>query len=172
MTGARTKITLGWRPAGTRARRVDDFAEGERTALTTRTLAAVPIHVQPARRVGDIGRRLENWGRWAKEAEGKGADCMTGAICDRARRAAVGDLLGGRPEDERINRADAERINSAFAKLAGDHRQLLHWTYIECMKDRVIAKLCGFDKSEYADRLTVAQTAIELVAGPYPDSRR
>lgn len=172
MSELRTKITRGWRPASmTPARRRDDFQEGEATALTSRTLGARTIAVQPARRASDIGRRLENWGAWANGQGTKGPDCMTGAICDRARRAALGDNLAGSYAVDRVNNADAERINTAFVRLAADHRKVLHWTYVMGAKDRVVAKVCEFPRDEYDGRLRAAQDAIESAAGPYLELR-
>lgn len=172
MSEQRTTITRAWRPTGTPARRHDDFIEIGGANATTRTLTPAPLKVVPARRAEDIARRLENWGWWAKAKEGKGADCMTGAICDRARRAAVGNLLAGPLDDERINNVDAERINSAFVKLPEVHRHILLWTYVEGMKEGVVAKACGFPRHEYGVRLAEAQNAIESWAGKYLELRR
>lgn len=79
-----------------------------------RTLTPASLEVVPARRADGIACHLENWGRWAKTKEGKGADCMTGAVCERARRAAVGDLLARPPW--RVNGSTTRMQNGSTAR--------------------------------------------------------
>ena len=122
--------------------------------------APVPTSTGPQRRENEIERRLENWGTWASEGQRGGSACMTGVIYDRGRRAAGAHAIEAQ-QRTMINRGDAGKIASAFARLAANHRELLHWTYVEGLKAAVVAKACNFPKDEYASRLTAAQTAIE-----------
>jgi DNA-directed RNA polymerase specialized sigma24 family protein len=157
LTERRTTITVGWRPAGAPARRVDDFLE----------VAAEPepLQQQPERRVErrNISRRLENWGAWATSRGSRGADCMTGLVCESARRAALGDVWSGHEVRDRIDARDAERIQAAIPKISQDQRWVLNWTYVEGQKESVVAAACGFPLREYAQRLVDAQAAIESV---------
>lgn len=160
MTERRATITLGWRPQGAPARRVDDFQEV--------AFAPEPIQQPPARQEErrSIGRRLENWGMWANmdnRRGGGGADCMTGVICESMRRHAVGELHPPAPVNDRIDVPDAERINSGLAKIDEAYRWVLHWTYIVCAKPWGVAGACGFPTREYEQRLAQAQAAIESV---------
>jgi hypothetical protein len=163
-------ITLKWRPAGSPARRLDDFVE-DRTEPTR----APQRRNQPARQVErrSIGRRLENWGMWANmdnRSGGSGADCMTGVICESMRRHAVGELHPPAPVNDRIDVPDAERINSALGKIDELHRWVLHWTYVVCAKPWGVAGACGFPTREYDGRLLAAQEAIEAVVGGQQNS--
>lgn len=162
MTNRRTTITLGWRPPGAPARRVDDFLEVP--------AASAPVQQRPVRQVErrSIGRRLENWGQWANmdnRGGGSGADCMTGVICESMRRHAVGELHPPAPVNDRIDVPDAERINLGITRIAEEHRWVLHWTYVVGAKPWAVAGACGFLAREYAARLVAAQQAIEAVAG-------
>jgi hypothetical protein len=165
LTDRRTTITLKWRPAGSPARRLDDFveAQGEPTRVPQRRL--------PAERVVErrsIGRRLENWGMWANATPARGgANNMTAVVCDNMLRHSKDamKLLPPAPANDRIDVPDAERINRAFTKLPEIHRGVLHWTYVVGAKPWAVAGACGFPTREYGIRLGDAQAAIEEIAG-------
>lgn len=170
MTERRTTITRTWRPI-TPAPRVDDFQEAP----------AEPVRMperrrQPERQVErrSIGRRLENWGMWANMGNrgGRGgSDNMTAVICENMRRHAVGELHPPAPVNDRIDVPDAERINAALARIAQEHRWVLHWTYVVCAKPWGVAGACGFPTSEYGVRMGDAQAAIEVAAGGIGERR-
>jgi len=65
-----------------------------------------------------IRDRLKNWARWVdwcvrRDLWGRGTDCMTGLICDRLRRAALGDVWSGVQMPSDIDERDAELIERA-----------------------------------------------------------
>ena len=170
MTERRAIITRRWRPAGAPARRLDDFQEAAPQNAAEAATSA-PVRIVERR---SIGRRLENWGMWANAAPsrgGRGADCMTGAICDSMRRHAIGELHPPAPVNDRIDVVDAERINRAFVRLSDGRRGILHWTYVVGVKARAVAGACGFPSHEYGARLGDAQAAIEELAGGIGEQR-
>lgn len=109
----------------------------------------------------DIGLRLENWARWATAYSSRGADCMTGAICESLRRAALGDVWSGHEVRDRIDSRDAERIQLAMPKIDQADRWLLHWCYIKQERPEVVARLCRFPIREFVQRFRAAQRAVE-----------
>lgn len=167
MTERRAVITLGWRPQGAPARRRDDFVE----VANAPALAQQQPEPQVERR--SIGRRLENWGMWANAApsRGSGGNIMTAVICENMRRHAVGELHPPAPVNDRIDVPDAERINASLARIAQEHRWILHWTYVVCAKPWGVAGACGFPTREYGVRLGDAQAAIEAAAGGIGEQR-
>lgn len=111
----------------------------------------------------DIGARLENWARWATAQGGRGADCMTGAICESLRRNALGDVWSGHEVSERIDTKDAVRIQLAMPKIPFPQRLLLNWCYIEQVRPEIVARKCSFPVREFVARFREAQAAIEDV---------
>jgi hypothetical protein len=158
----RATITLGWRPPGAPARRIDDFCEAAPTPAVSKPAPARVIERR------SIGRRLENWGMWANNAPssvgGRGNN-MTAVICENMRRLAGGELGPAASVDDRIDVVDAERIQAALIKIDEMHRWVLNWTYVMCAKPWAVAGACGFPSKEYGVRLGDAQAAIESVAG-------
>jgi hypothetical protein len=109
----------------------------------------------------DIGARLENWARWATARGSRGADCMTGAICEGMRKAALGDVWSGHQVSEGIDAKDAARIQLAMPKIPFAQRLLLNWCYIEQARPEVVARKCSFPVREFVARFQEAQEAIE-----------
>lgn len=111
----------------------------------------------------DIGWRLENWSRWATARGSRGADSMTGAICESMRRSALGDVWSGHQVGDGIDAKDAARIQMAMPKVPLAQRLLLNWCYIEQARPEVVARKCSFPVGEFVPRFREAQAAIESV---------
>jgi hypothetical protein len=109
----------------------------------------------------DIGWRLENWARWATARGSRGADCMTGAICESLRRNALGDVWSGHEVVEDMDTKDAARIQLAMPKIPFPQRLLLNWCYIEQARPEIVARKCSFPVREFVPRFREAQEAIE-----------
>lgn len=109
----------------------------------------------------DIGARLENWARWATARSASGADCMTGAICESMRKAALGNVWSGHQVRDPIDDRDAILIEVGMRKVAFPQRILLSWCYIEQARPEVVARKCSFPIKEFVERFRAAQDAIE-----------
>jgi hypothetical protein len=109
----------------------------------------------------DIGSRLENWARWATARGRRGADCMTGAICDSMRRSALGDVWSGHEVSAGIDAKDAARIQAAMPRVPIAQRVLLNWCYIEQARPEIVARKCSFPVREFVERFRAAQAAVE-----------
>jgi len=121
----------------------------------------------------DIGWRLENWARWATARVPRGADCMTGAICESLRRSALGDVWSGHQVgDGRIDPKDAARIQLAMPRIPFAQRLLLNWCYIEQARPEIVARKCSFPVREFKERFYAAQAAIEDAADDLEDGNR
>jgi len=117
----------------------------------------------------DIGKRLENWSLWCRTsgARGRGADCMTGAVCERMRRASLGDVWSGHTVDEchNLDERDAMLIERGMRELMTLHRLMLYWTYIEMARPEIVCRkvsLPARPASVFVDTFRAAQGAIEL----------
>jgi hypothetical protein len=111
----------------------------------------------------DIDERLCNWARWNMANAGRGADCMTGAICEGMRKAALGNVWAGHEVRDPIDDADAVRIEVGLRKVPFRERLLLTWHYIEKAPPGVIARKLSFRPREFDELLLAAQEAIEDV---------
>jgi hypothetical protein len=120
----------------------------------------------------DIGLRLENWARWATARGRRGADCMTGAICDSMRRSALGDVWSGHEVSAGIDAKDASRIQMAMPRITVAQRVLLNWCYIEQARPEIVARKCGFPVKEFVARFRDAQAAVEDAADDLDDGNR
>lgn len=109
----------------------------------------------------DIGWRLENWARWATANGGRGSDCMTGAICEGLRKAALGNVWSGHDGIDQIDDSDAVKIELGMRKLPFQQRLLLDWCYIEQARPEVVCRKCSIPKVEFVERFRAAQEAIE-----------
>lgn len=109
----------------------------------------------------DIGARLENWARWCHAGGSRGADCMTGAVCESLRKAALGNVWSGHEISDRIDTKDAERIQLAMPKITQAQRWLLHWCYIKQEQPEKVARFCRFPVREFVARFREAQAAVE-----------
>ena len=112
----------------------------------------------------DIGARLENWARWATAKGSRGSDCMTGAICEGLRKAALGNVWSGHSGLAPIDDSDAIKIEMGMRKIPFQQRLLLDWCYIEQAQPEVICRKLSIPvrpASEFVDRFRAAQEAIE-----------
>ena len=163
----RATITLNWRPAGEPARRIDDFAEVPHHAAND-ALPPAPLEVAGGR---EIGSRLDNWGRWAKSAEGPfAAACMAGAICESLRRAAEGSARNMDAGARSIDSSDAVLIGRAMVEVTLDQRKLLGLLYVDGARKGYIAALLRFHPHEFDKRLTEAQDALVAALSLYQNS--
>ena len=92
-------------------------------------------------RAKDIGVRLENWARWATATSHGGADSMTGAVCERLRKAALGNVWSGHDVREELDDRDAWAIQRAMAEVTLQQRMILHWCYIEQARPEVVCRM-------------------------------
>jgi hypothetical protein len=109
-----------------------------------------------------IGDRLENWARWATQlGRSGGADCMTGAICEALRKAALGDVWSGHDIAPDVQDRDAVAIERGMRFLPDDQRILLWWCYIKQQHPGYVARRMSFQVKEFVERFRAAQEAIE-----------
>lgn len=115
----------------------------------------------------DIGSRLENWARWAKEANYPAAAAsQTGAICDRLRRAELGSA-GGSDERRKIDEDDALLLEICMPRLKTFDRLLLWWCYIDQARPEVVCRKLSIPRhpaTEFVRLFRSAQEAIEQEA--------
>jgi len=111
----------------------------------------------------DIGDRLTNWAEWCNGAPSRAGDCITGVICERMRKAALGSEWDGN-ERRRVDEPDAVLIGRLMVRLSLPHRRLLGWHYVEKATRSYVARLLRFHHSKYDQLLTEAQAAIEQAA--------
>ncbi len=108
-----------------------------------------------------IGERLENWARWATARAARGADSMTGAICESMRKAALGNVWSGHDVRDPTDEQDAMTIELGMRKLSTLHRLLLDWCYIQQARPEVVCRKLSIPIKEFVDRFRDAQDAIE-----------
>jgi hypothetical protein len=109
----------------------------------------------------DIGLRLEAWSRWATARASRGADCMTGAICEALRRSALGDVWSGHEVKQETDEADCMAIERGMPLLPVPQRLLLYWCYIEQARPEVVCRKVSIPKADFVERFRAAQEAIE-----------
>lgn len=156
----REKITLNWRPRGTPARRVDDFAE-----IQPQPANETPTRDLPPEDRREIGGRLENWSRWATETERGIAISGTGKIIERAKREA-GIVEDHTSERRAINEADALLLERAMRHLDTKHRLLLWWCYIRQAQPEVVCRKMSIahrPATVFIDLFRQAQGAVEAL---------
>lgn len=157
MIERREKLTLNWRPRGTPARRLDDFAE-----IPHLVIAPEP---QPEPDTRDIGLRLENWSRWATESTREIGVSGTAKMIDRAKREA-GIVEERSSERRQVDEADALRIERAMRDLDTRSRMLLYWCYIrQAQPDVVCRKMSIAHKpvTVFVEQFRAAQHAVECL---------
>lgn len=156
MIERREKLTLNWRPRGTPARRLDDFAEIPHLAI-----APEP---QPEPDTRDIGLRLENWARWATESTRDIGVSGTAKMIDRAKREA-GIVEERSSERRQVDEADALRIERAMRDLDTRNRMLLYWCYIRQAQPEVVCRKMSIahrPATVFVDQFRAAQAAVEV----------
>lgn len=167
MIEQRKTISLNWRPAGTPARRVDDFAEVPYATAAVRP----PPAPAPGPDRSAIIQRLENWGRWAKSSEGPvAAACMTAAICESMRRAELGTASTATLGERGIDTADAVLVGRAMVKVTLDQRRILGLLYVDGARKPYIAALVRFHPDDFDQRLAAAQDALSAALSLYQNS--
>jgi hypothetical protein len=112
-----------------------------------------------------IDDRLLNWARWATARGRRGADCMTGAICESLRRAALGDVWSGHEVRNQLDNDDAVLLERNMRKLIKPKRDLLKLYYVDGTRWQIICRRVRIrvDKELFGQRLCAAQNAIESV---------
>lgn len=157
MIERREKLTLNWRPRGTPARRLDDFAEIPHLAV-----APEP---QPEPDTRDIGLRLENWARWATESTRDIGVSGTAKMIDRAKREA-GIVEERSSERRQVDEADALRIERAMRDLDTRNRMLLYWCYIRQAQPDVVCRKMSIahrPATVFVEQFRAAQHAVECL---------
>jgi hypothetical protein len=164
LTERRTTLGLNWRPTGTPARRVDDFAEIPYAEPQPKR------HGEPAAPgMGEIDQRLQNWARW-NNAEYRIINRSPTAVhCDRLRREA-GQEVSYSDERRSIDETDAYMIERGLFQLRGTQKAILRMAYAEGRRWQPILRVLGFSvKRELFDSLMqnaqlAISGAVELVA--------
>lgn len=113
----------------------------------------------------DIGLRLENWARWATAPGSRIAASQTGAICDRLRRAELGDQAAS-GERRKIDEPDALLLELNMRHLITQHRLLLWYCYIQNARPEVVCRRLSIPHrpaTEFVAIFRAAQAAIELL---------
>lgn len=132
-------LSLGWRrssPARPSAP-IDEYVEVKAEATAARRQA--DRRRQALGIESPIRKRLDNWVRWSRGGNYGGADCMTGAICDRLRKAALG-LVSSGPEQPAIDVEDALAVNDAWRIQSLRIKNLLLWYYVENKPPAIICR--------------------------------
>ena len=114
----------------------------------------------------DIGTRLENWARWATMQGARGADSMTGAVCERMRKAALGNVWSGHEVRDSTDSNDAWTIQHGMAKITLQQRLILHWHYIERARPEIICRMTKIPARPlhlFSQLFKLAQEEIERV---------
>lgn len=122
----------------------------------------------------DIDSRLTNWSRWTTAATGsRVASSQTGAICDRLRRAAIGDQDCS-DERRKIDEVDALLIERHLWKLRGTQRSILRMHYVNGWRWPVILRILQHpvSKLRFESLLKNAQEAIERVCQMPPSTNK
>jgi hypothetical protein len=88
----------------------------------------------------DIDTRLLNWARWATARGRRGADCMTGAICESLRRAALGDVWSGHEVRSQLDNDDAVLLERNMRKLIKPVRDALKLHYVERVRWQIVCR--------------------------------
>jgi hypothetical protein len=99
---------------------------------------------------------------WATSQNGRmPAACMTGAICESLRKAALGDVWSGHDIGPEVVDHDAIQIEGGMRYLPADQRLLLWWCYIKQQHPGYVARKMSFPVKEFVERFRAAQEAIE-----------
>jgi hypothetical protein len=66
---------------------------------------------------------------------------MTGAVCERMRKAALGNVWSGHDVQDQLDDRDAWAIQTAMADITLQQRMILHWCYIEQARPEVVCRM-------------------------------
>lgn len=111
----------------------------------------------------DIGWRLENWGRWARERVQPGIS-PTGKYCDQLRRLAVGDLSHVSDERRRMDEQDAAIVEDAILTLKDWQILLLKLCYVTGSPPEYVARKCRFRVQDFVVIFRSTQRLVECAA--------
>lgn len=87
--------------------------------------------------------RISNWAQWSRGGGRRGADSMTGIVCDSMRRAALGDVWSGSGAGLKVDDADAALVERAWKTLMPKHKELLRWHFIRNATPGFICRRLG-----------------------------
>jgi hypothetical protein len=87
----------------------------------------------------DIDIRLQNWAEWCREYPRQGSS-ITGILCDRARRAALGNVWAGHEVRDPIDENDAKLVERAMRTLIKPKRDALKLHYVEGARWQIICR--------------------------------
>lgn len=164
MIERRDTITRAWRSKEAPVQHLVEYAEVAAAPRPSLPPPAVPSP-QEERRARDIGLRLENWARWATAAGPRVASSQTGAICDRLRRAELGDeQVSG--ERRKIDEVDALTIERSMPHLTTQHRLLLWYCYIKQAQPGEVCRRMSIPQQPaitFVSLFRAAQAAVELL---------
>ncbi|GAB3416725.1 hypothetical protein NX774_12135 [Massilia agilis] len=113
----------------------------------------------------DIESRLQNWSRWCQvRTRPSDANSITGFICDRMRKAALGNVWSGHEVSDPVDEVDAVLLERTVVKLIPKQFLLLKMYYvtrlpadITCRRLRIrVRPSLHFDQA-----MTEAKAAIE-----------
>jgi hypothetical protein len=114
-----------------------------------------------------IIERLENWARWAgsggRNRESRSIT-MTGIVCDRLRKASLGNVWSGVQPRTELDDSDAQQVEQAWSRLEPRYRELLRWWYVRRARPEFICRRLGiklFPRSVFDLELKRAENAIE-----------
>jgi hypothetical protein len=114
-----------------------------------------------------IHERLENWGRANRGAGPRDASSMTGIVCDRLRRAALGNVWSGVNVHPEVEETDADRVNAAWLRMLDvKQKRLLMWYFVRRSNPDFICRRIGIKRwpaSVFDVELRKAEQAIELI---------
>jgi hypothetical protein len=116
-----------------------------------------------------IRERLENWARWAGAGSGRQEGqsmTMTGIVCDRLRKAALGNVWSGVEPRSVLDDTDARQVEQAWCRLEPRSRELLRWWYVRRARPEFICRrlrIKPFPRSVFDLELKRAEIAIEKI---------
>lgn len=99
---------------------------------------------------------------------------MTGIVCERMRKAALGNVWSGVGPRAELDDWDAQEVEQAWCKLPPRHREILRWWYVRRARAEMICRRLGikpFPQTVFALELARAEEAIarnlkEMSCGP------
>jgi hypothetical protein len=95
----------------------------------------------------DIESRLANWARWCQETYRPGMS-ITGLICERARRAVLGNVWSGHDVRDPLDEADARQVESAWCELPPIDKALVKVHYVDGERWQLGCRLAGIRLSQ------------------------